>query len=364
MIDYNTGFARFTFDTQKYNFRELMREHLSSLSHELGGADVGALEQVHESFGIKENVEKYRQAAFALFRKESFQTMFKQFGIELIDKHFGGIGLIQKTPTVRIQLPGANSTSYHCDGWYGHGPSVKSFWLPLTEVRRGSTLHMAKNLDVSVEAMKTILKSKSTLDEINQIISKVCEPFEGQFGDVLTFSSNMVHGAEKSTLDTSRVSFDFRIAPNPDDIGTKPKSNFYSRDELAGLVLSEKNLTGKQANLRGITYSNLCGGKSAKAQLMLSSAFADANNIDVIGNESEIVALDYMPVLRSYLQGESSSSNCVVVFGLDIFEGNIKLAREILDCADRGKRLIVFCAEGYFYGDNSIDKEALLGKIK
>ena len=29
-----------------------------------------------------------------------------------------------------------------------------------------------------------------------------------------------------------RVTFDFRIASDPNDIGTKPRSNFYSREEL------------------------------------------------------------------------------------------------------------------------------------
>ena len=360
MLDYLDGRHHLTFDSKSYDFRSLMLAGLNDHVTSLGGSPVSKLSDLHHSPNISTNVEQYRQVAFSIFRTEAFQKIFKAFGADLIDSHFGGVGLLQKTPTVRIQLPKASSTSYHSDGWYGHGESVRSFWLPLTPVGEGNTLYMAEGVEKSLEATKEILSVKASLSEINNIARRVCTPFSGDFGDLLSFSSKMLHGAEPNALGYTRVSFDFRIAPNPKDLGSKPLSNFFSREELQGAKLSSSNAPKRSDKLCGITYSNLCGGKSAKAQLLLCSAYADVNNIDVIGNESEIVMLEYMPVMRNYLLEENPQTNCIVVFGVDIFEGNKELAQQIMDCADTGKRKIVFCAEGIVYGEEAVTQKDIL----
>lgn len=360
MLDYTEGRSALTFDTARFDFRTLMLRHLQGYADARGGADFERLEEVHRAPGIRENLEPYRQACFALFRTEPFQALFKPFGAWLIDTFFGGTGLIQKTPTVRIQLPGATSTSYHSDGWYGHGASVRSFWLPLTEVGPGNSLHMARDVGESRAVIAEILARKANLAEINEIAGKVCAPFTGDFGSLLTFSSEMIHGAERNETERSRVSFDFRIAPDPADLGTKPRSNFYSRVELDGAEAGAAGVAVRP--LSGITYSNLCKGKSAKAQLMLCSAYAEANGIRVTGNEAEIVALDYMPVMRNYLLEGAAEATCVVCFGLDIFDGDRALAAEIFDCADRGGRTLIFCAEGLHYEPGAA-REPLLARV-
>ena len=363
MLDYANGKHELTFDTQQFGFQELMLKHLTDFSIAEGGPEIASLEQIHQIPGISENVEKYRQAAFSLFRMPRFQTVYRAFGAKLIDDHFGGTGLIQKTPTVRIQLPDANSTSYHSDGWYGHGASVRSFWMPLVPVRKGNTLYMASDISRSQEKLGEILESRANLSQINEIAREVCVPFEGKFGDMLSFSAAMLHGAEKNVLGYSRVSFDFRIAGDPNDLGSKPTSNFYSREELAGSFEGAPVASATGESLSGITYSNLCKGKSAKSQLMLCVAYAESNSINIIGNESEIVALDYMPVLRNYLLEENDQTNCVVVFGVDIFEGNKELAIDILECAEKGGRSIVFCAEGIVYRKGSGKRDKVLSLV-
>ena len=346
-LNYDTGQVRLKFDTELFDFRSMATEYLSSVSLQENGPRIETLEQIHTAPGIFANQERYRQFCFSLFRTEDFQTLFRSFGKYLIEEYFDCSGLIQKTPTVRIQLPGAQSTSFHSDGWYGHGETVKSFWLPLTRVGDGNTLYMAKDADESKHCLDRILSGKMTLERINQEAMEICEPFTGEFGELLSFSSEMIHGAKQNVWDQSRVSFDFRIAPVESDIGTKPKSNYFSYQDLVNEEVDNAGVSETtDRKQRAITYSNLCGGKSAKAQLMLCVAYAEASGIDIIGNESEIVTLPYMPVMREYLSSRIREIDMVVVFGLEIFLGNSSLAKEILGCADEAGKSIVFCAEG------------------
>lgn len=361
MLDFSLGRHQLTFDVDAYDFQDLMLSRFSNLSVELGGERVDDLTKIHTAANIGKNVEQYRQAAFQCFRTDEFQKLYKKFGAYLIDTYFCGVGLIQKTPTVRIQLPDASSTSYHCDGWYGHGSSVRSFWMPLVDVDEGNTLYIATDVHQSRCCLEEILAQTASLLEINEIASKACKPFKGSFGDLLVFSSEMIHGANQNVLGYSRVSFDFRIAPDPNDLGSKPRSNFYSRDELNADIRQIKD--DRAGGLRGISYSNHCSGISAKAQLMLCTAYADANGINIIGNESEIVTLPYMPVLKHYLSPELGVGNCVIVFGIEIFEGNKKLALDVIEEALRANKTIVFCAQGVVLGPDNPDTCSVLDLI-
>lgn len=360
-LNYKNGQIRLEFDTEVFDFRQMLLDHLSAFSVSQGGGVIDDLENIHNAPGITENVEVYRQQCFSLFRTSKFQLLFRKFGKMLIETHFDGVGIIQKTPTVRIQLPGARSTSYHSDGWYGHGATVRSFWLPLTSVGDGNTLYMAHDIDASRRCLERIMSQKMTLAQINMEGQEECRPFEGHFGDLLSFTSEMMHGAKKNSWDSSRVSFDFRIAPDETDIGSKPRSNFVSYEEICsgmdGLVES-----GTSKKYRAVTYSNLCSGKSAKAQLMLCASYAEANSIDIVGNESEIVTLPYMPVMREYLRNELDTIDSIVVFGVEVFNGDRNLASEILECADNGGKIIFFCAEGIHY-EPGADKLAVLSLV-
>jgi len=264
---------------------------------------------------------------------------------------------------VRIQLPEAESTSYHSDGWYGHGESVRSFWMPLTRVVDGNTLYIAENIDSSLTCLESIINAKASLREINEIAQAVCLPFEGDYGDLLSFSSAMIHGANKNTKDYTRVSFDFRIAPDKNDLGSKPISNFYTREELDS---SSSNNSGSNSSdnssLVGITYSNLCNGVSAKAQLLLCASYCEANNINIIGNESEIVTLDYMPVMRHYLTQTELAQNCIIVFSLGVFNEDKNMAKQILDLAKSNNKNLVFCAEGIIY-DGTVSEKVIIDRI-
>ena len=124
----------------------------------------------------------------------------------------------------------------------------------------------------------------------------------------------------------------------------------------------QKDSVSSNCKFKSITYSNLCGGVSAKSQLMLCAAFSESNDIDIIGNESEIVTLDYLPVLRHYLESQDIV-NSVVVFSTGIFGGNRELASKILDIASLNNKQLIFCAEGIFYSEGS-DKNQIMDLVR
>jgi hypothetical protein len=353
------GAHKLSYDPARFDFRSLMLE----MYREKASESLPSLEQMHTLPGIADDVEYFRQLSFSFFRQPEFQAMFKAFGAWLIDAHFDGKGMIQKTPTVRIQLPGSSLTSYHTDGWYGHGEGVRSFWLPLTKVYNGNTLYMAESPEITAKLEREILDSKATLEQINVLARDICRPLEGDFGDMWTFSHNMIHGADYNSTDISRFSFDFRVVPETASTGTKPTSNYYTRAELdEGVTVAQSEVMAPDARSHGLSYSNKCNGKSAKSQLMLVAAYANANNLGIVNNESEIINLPYMPVMRSYLSGANERVDCVITFGLDIFEGQKDLAAEIFKCADKGGRAIHFAAEGLCYTPGS-DPQPLLDRI-
>ena len=361
-MSFEPGCHKLRYDARRFDFRGMVLEMFNT-AHEAG--TLASLEDVHQIPGIRDDVEHFRQLAFAFFRTPEFQRLFREYGAWLIDLHFAGEAMIQKTPTVRIQLPGAPLTSFHTDGWYGHGEEVRSFWLPLTRVEDGNTLYVARNPAISARCQAEILEKSATLQEINRIARPLCEPLVGGPGDAWTFCANTIHGADRSTIEASRVSFDFRVVPDGSSTGTKPTSNYFDRSELdlvPGQSAGPKAEAEEQRPRRGLSYSNRCGYKSAKAQLMLVAAYAEANRIGIVANESEIIALPHMPVLRSYLSGDYPDVDCVVTFGLDIFEGDRAMATEVLDCADGGKRTIFFAAEGLTYHPGG-EKDAILDRV-
>lgn len=334
---------KFKYDNSKFDFARLVEKDLKEFSNEEFGKGFDDLESLHLNEAAKTNIEAYRQKCFSIFRSENFQKIYKEFGSFIIDKFFTDSALIQKTPTVRIQLPNEPGASYHSDGWFGHGSSVTSFWVPLTKVGPGNTLYMAENEASSQDAMEKIIVGQLNLAEINNLGSSICKPVSGQPGDIIAFSSNTIHGTNIATANYTRVSFDFRVAADPLDLGIKPRSNYFSRSELS----SDKSNNGSLSpSLTGLFYTNKCKGKSAKAQLAVTNDFAVSNNIKILGGDSEILPLAYLPVLQNYITSKDLNIDCILVFGLDIFDSDVSLAKYILIKTIENDRELVFCAEG------------------
>ena len=347
MTYFVNGCTKLNYDTNLFNFKALIFEELNEFIKKHENLSIKSLSDLHKIDSITKDVEPYRQKCFSIFRSEKFQTLYRMFALDLIKNYFNEDSLFQKTPTVRIQFPGEKATPYHSDGWYGHGDSVKSFWVPMTSVDSNNTLYMAKDKKSSKLFLKKIISDSPPYKKISSLAKKICEPLNGGVGDVFVFSSDMIHGTEMAVGNNTRLSFDFRIAEDPKKLGNKPRSNFYSKEEVNSAKKNEEN------NLKrtGLFYTNNCNNKPSKSQIMLCQTFCAENKIKILGGDSEILPLEYLPVLRHYLTDKSLKINCVVVFGLEIFNSSKELAKEILNIALDNKIEIIFCSENIFFNN-------------
>ena len=343
--------TKISYNNKTYDFRKLIFEKIKNYSKLNNNINLKKLEELHKNKDAKQNVEIYRQICFDTFRSKIFQNLYKKFGIFLIKKYFDQNALLQKTPTVRIHLPGEKCTPYHSDSWYGHGKTVKTFWVPLTLVNKDNTLYVSNKFKESLKLMENIEKIKPKYPDIYKLSKKICKPLEGGYGDLFIFSSQLIHGTEVSKKSNTRISFDFRIAKNKNDLGIKPLSNYYKFNELK---LQKMN---KQKNLIGLYYTNLCNGISAKTQIQVSNLFCNENHIKIKGGDSEILPLKYLPVLKNYITDKTLKINCIVLFGIDIFNSDKKIAKEILYLSLKYKIKLIFCNENIFFDSkNDIDK--------
>ena len=347
----NKDITKFHYNNKVYNFEKIIFEKLKNYSILKNNITLDKLEKLHKNKDTKKNVEIYRQLCFDVFRSYKFQNLYKKFGYFLIKNFFDKNALLQKTPSIRIHLPGEKCTPYHSDTWYGHGKTVRTFWIPLTTVNKDNTLYVSNKLEHSLVLMRKIEKIKPNYNEIHKLSKKICSPLIGKAGDLFSFSSQLIHGTEVSKKSNTRISFDFRIAKHKDDLGVKPLSNYYNFADL------KKKNNSPQKKLFGTFYTNLCNGISAKTQMQVCNLFCKENNINIKGGDSEILPLKYLPVFKNYITDKTLKINCIIVFGLDIFNYDVKIAKEILYLSLDYQIKLIFCNESIFFDKkNDIDK--------
>lgn len=354
-IDEKIGKKVINFDTAKFNFYELILDDFNDfLSLEYGG-EIDKLSRLHKTDLITKDFESLRQRMFSVFRGEKFQKIYCSLGKEIIDKFYDERALIQKTPTARIQPPKYMTTSFHCDAWYGHSSITTSFWMPLTKVYQNNTLHMAKNRKKSLETLEELVNSDYDLEKINNVSKSICEPVILDYGQIMCFQSDMLHGAKVNTSDFTRVTFDFRILESKEDLGFKSISNYYDYNALENSqsksnknttkLNNKESISSNLSNYRFVSYSNSCNGVNAKSQLTLCAGIANDKKINIVRNESEIYVFSHLPVLRHYLGPIETDIDGVVAFSLDIFEKDISLADDILNYAISNGKKVLFAAE-------------------
>lgn len=334
-----------TNETDTYPFGQILLTQLNEQLVAEGKAPLSRLEDIHTIGGIAENIEHYRQYLFTTFRSADFQRVYQDLGRHVIDKHFTEDALLQKTPTARIQLPdGGRSVSYHTDGWYGHGAGTYSFWVPMVAVWGSNSLQMASSVERSLATIAEIEERRLDLRQINALAEQVCQPVRAEPGTMIGFSSAMIHGTGPNHTGSPRVSFDFRIADNVDEIGTKPPSNYYTYADLIGSGTD----TGSRARTRRprpLMYSGICRGISAKSQLVFLNEYARLNDLDIAGSESEIVTMSHAPVLQSYLKYVDETFDSVLAFGVDLLPADRDVRQHIYGLSLANEIPVIFAAE-------------------
>ncbi len=371
LIDKELGKRVIDFDTKEFNFYDLILNDFNDYLSQEHGDNVNKLSELHKTNLITKDFESLRQRMFSVFRGDNFQKIYCSLGKKIIDKFYDKRALIQKTPTARIQPPQYMTTSFHCDAWYGHSSITTSFWMPLTKVYKNNTLHMAKDRKLSLDTLEELVNSDYDLEKINNVSKSICEPILIDYGQIMCFKSDMLHGAKVNTSDKTRVTFDFRILESKDDLGFKSISNYFDYNYLENFEsqnnqqfkTDKKESSSKRnnslSNHRFVSYSNSCKGVNAKSQLTLCAGIANDKKINITRNESEIYVFSHLPVLRHYLGPLENEIDGVIAFSLDIFEQDYDLAENILKLAVKNGKKVLFAAEDILVSKSIDIKKAL-----
>jgi len=294
------GSGIFTFDTKQYPFDIIIAECIRSrlaIAH-LSDDPVSVLSRLHE-FANERNLDDIFAAVYDLFVTERFAQPYNSLCEQIIKEKFGDKAAYQRVPSIRIQMPGRTSVNYHTDEWYGHGHDVQNFWLPLTPVAATNSLYVSDE-QTSVGVTKTIRELRYSIEEMNRLARRACQPLKMRFGEVYHFNSHIIHGTEKNYTNHTRVSFDFRMLREGDERGLKDKSFFvqFGKQAVASTRRTGIVYIGKR---RGFT--NII---SQKYQLLLCRRYAAENQISVLLAETELSGFNYLPALWNMISGSYS----------------------------------------------------------
>lgn len=120
---------------------------------------------------------------------------------------------MQNKVNLSIQQPHDQSSvlELHSDVWSGDSPFQVVLWVPLTDSRSSNAMFLLRP-EKSLEAYRRARVGELTsMAAIQAAYENYFEPIEVNFGDVLIFDSNCLHGNQVNTTQVSRWSFNCRF---------------------------------------------------------------------------------------------------------------------------------------------------------
>ena len=290
------------------------------------------------------NSELLRQKIFDFFRTKDGIEVYKKLIIFIAKKQNLKDFFVQKVPTIRIHLIGRGITSFHCDSWYGHHVNAWSFWIPLTKVFDSNSLWIFKNKQQNDISYYTnyFNKKKLSLVQIDDYFSKNTEPCSLNVSQGLAFNGNEIHGTVINNTTKSRISFDFRIAEKIEHLATKPMSNYWNFKN--GKFTEENNEISSIPNVA--TYSTFLENVPSKNQILMASVISRDMGFNIIRNESEIINLNYLPVLKDLIL--SSEIDGVIIYSDDILRSK-KIKDDINYLLRENNKFLFISSKSIYY---------------
>lgn len=176
---------KIVYDTEKYPFKEIVKEILS----------VDSLEKIHllENYNLlsrdKDQSTTWHKTYYNNFENK-FYPLYVEFVKHLTEK-FGYESIVyQKIPTFRAHMVNNLGVGeWHKDKTYNHGVSEVNFWLPFTDTYDTNTIW------------------SESIEDLGDY-----RPYNVKYGEILVFSgANLTHGNKINTTEDTRVSIDFRL---------------------------------------------------------------------------------------------------------------------------------------------------------
>jgi len=120
---------------------------------------------------------------------------------------------MQNKVNLSIQQPHDRTSvlEMHSDAWSGDSPFQVVLWVPLTESSSTNAMFLLKP-EKSMEAYRrTRAGELNSMAAIQAVYQADFEPIEVNFGDILIFDSNCLHGNQLNTTQVSRWSLNCRF---------------------------------------------------------------------------------------------------------------------------------------------------------
>ena len=332
------------FDSAEYPFDKLVldavRQALENLSRPAHLAD---LSRLHEVISPTDR-PAIEQAIYALFGRAEFQSRYDRLCAHIVETRLAGAAAYQRTPSVRIHMPGARSVNYHTDEWYGHGHDVRNFWLPLVSVGATNSMYVI-DPETSASLVEQMRTGRKSIAEMNEACHEKARPLAMRFGEIFAFDAHTLHGTVTNETDSTRVSFDFRMLVDGADRGLKDPSFFIRPNERGNGATAQRSTaragvyTGKDRGLTGII--------SQKYQQLICLRYASDAMLVPLAVETELSGFEHHPTLWDMICGSYTGSFEALVFFsaqlLPIEPG--ERARVFREAANRGLTLHFVCED-------------------
>ena len=235
------------------------------------------------------NLPKYQSTKIGhdLFKEKEFLNSFKLLLNEL-ELIYGPIAH-QKLPTFRSQLNNERSVPFHTDDISsGHPDNIINIWIPITDLIYENTIHFVSAKD-SQYLKDKFINEKLTINHMDKLARKISTPWLGNYGKLIFFSNQTLHGTVLNSSKKARISIDFRILPITKDM--KLNKKIIGRD----YIIHNKNLNAKKDNSNkvkqnaiSIVYSNYKGSNlSHSIQRSIVNTFAEMNAFQILREHAE-----------------------------------------------------------------------------
>jgi sporadic carbohydrate cluster 2OG-Fe(II) oxygenase len=197
--------------------QQLFETILSETNHWLASqGKTSTLSSLRESHKLIEQsvINDVRLHLFAWLNSQpDIRVNYYRLASSILQTLVGNELAMQNKVNLSIQQPHDQTSvlEMHSDAWSGDSPFQVVLWVPLTESSNTNAMFLLKP-EKSMEAYTRVRSGELTsMTAIQEAYKSELEPIEINFGDILIFDSNCLHGNQLNTTGISRWSLNCRF---------------------------------------------------------------------------------------------------------------------------------------------------------
>lgn len=353
------------FDRTKYAFDTLFLERVRAVSS--ATKELQDLSLLHEVVAPTE-IGKIYDGLYALSRERPFRNLYQSLVCDVVGRHFDQPFHFQRVPGIRIHTPNSRTVQYHSDYWYGHGPEVVNFWMPITRSFGSNALFVA-TLDDSLKEIDTIVERKLRQPEIDERLQAICKPVEMELGGIRVFNAQTAHGSLKNETGRTRISVDFRVLMDGCDPGSKNVREYYANASAPDPFTSTGAVSDETMRVGSYIFPKHGFSRflPATSQRAVVHAYAGQKHLQIVTEETEIFPMSHHPTLLNLAAGKGAESvQGVLLFSVLCLPQDRALRSEIYETATKSGVTLFFANENLVFPgkDSAHDIESALERIE